>query len=197
MVHALEESIRKALVLIDYAAERGISIDNRVLTAIVGAAHNTNSMPVDIEIDFWNAYQKLSVTLAPATVDSILSTRSDPELDKQKNIFRRLFAAHYSSSLAERTTAIYRTFTFITLLLLLIAQVIWVAGVTITKDVEDLTRQFTVLSQNKIKIAHEAVEEQTIIDPSVAYSSPLGVIISDIKQLGRRLARFILCGATM
>ena len=71
-------------MLIDYAAERGISIDNRVLTAIVGAAHNTNSMPVDIEIDFWNAYQKLSATLAPATVDSILSTRSDPELDKQK-----------------------------------------------------------------------------------------------------------------
>ncbi len=130
------ETVEDSMLLLDYAARQGISLDDAVKQSVIKTdlkiASNTELTEAE-RIEFWDAFTALAKALQPVTSTSIKCTRGE----SVKGLARRSYQV-----------PIYVVLSLFFLAFLLAAQVFWVGGKTLATDVHaSLSRFYSIQKQ--------------------------------------------------
>lgn len=138
----LPESIDEAQLLLAYAAKNGIAVDPATINVIVALGYRKDAQAVseEDEVAFWPAFETLAAKVSPVTVSSLQAT-TDVRTTEQHGFPARLFRSRFSRwSVARRAVLWYTGLAIVSLALLLVVQIYWLFGVSITGDIlEDRT----------------------------------------------------------
>lgn len=128
----LRRAIDEADLLLAYAAENGIELDDGVVATVVAARQlpdaAADAAAVAATTKFWEAYGSLARTVQPVTSDSIEATMGR---QGRRGIGGRLLDRLFGPKLtthAERSIYRFSLASFIVLVLLLAVQMYWVIG---------------------------------------------------------------------
>ncbi|EDN65344.1 hypothetical protein BGP_6301 [Beggiatoa sp. PS] len=119
--------VHEAQLLLAYASQKGLTVDESVISVIVRAKHQLqeDKWDADLEIAFWNAFNLIAKVVYPVSVSSLKATYPLPETKQKfyKHPIQNLFR-----SPAEGTVFFYQIGSLLFLLLLLIIQTYWLMG---------------------------------------------------------------------
>lgn len=129
---ALRRAIEEADLLLAYAAENGLELDEGVLATIVAARQlpdaATDAAAVAATTRFWEAYGSLARAVQPVTSDSIEATMGrQGRRGVTGRLLDRLFGPKLTTH-AERSIYRFSLGSFVVLVLLLVVQMYWVIG---------------------------------------------------------------------
>lgn len=168
------EQLRNAQLLLSYASDTGITLPREIIENIIRVKHSSDSGrppadPVEMETSFLQATEALAKAVSPVTVASLRAS-----YDKQDDTsLRAYFRARVlrSPMLVSRSTLSVRRFrrwALWTLLLLLIAQIYWVVGSSVTDDVTTTLKQVATdrgqkeLLEREVRAIDARREEQKV-----------------------------------
>ena len=117
----LQQTIHEMEQLIAYASSNSIALDKQHLEAVVEAQRAGKSITSAQEVAFWTSASSISKAASPVTIESL-----DASSWKHRES---------ASALAARK---YRIRTLVTLVALLIFQVYWLVGATVTSDLQQV-----------------------------------------------------------
>lgn len=132
----LASSLADAQLLMMTAAERGIEIDGDITRAVLDAedALQKKRITPEIAADFWQAYESLSHTLSPITIDSVRATHDLRQL--RSGIWGYLQGKVYVP-FSRKSAFRYKLLSTLTLLSLIALQVFWAIGNTLVIDIKE------------------------------------------------------------
>jgi hypothetical protein len=114
-----ETAVSEAEQIVLYTARHGIEVPDDILKTVVDAnARRSELLSVDDRVKFWKSAQVLAKLVQPVTPYSIRAT--------------------YTGS--ARATILWSIFSVFLLALLITTQIVWVAGMTHTKNFEDASK---------------------------------------------------------
>ncbi|MCZ6862913.1 MAG: hypothetical protein O7I42_22050 [Alphaproteobacteria bacterium] len=169
----LIKSIEEALVLVRYASREGISINTKVISAVVGAKEGltAGNWSAVAETEFWSAYATLAKAVQPTTVVSLVTMESEvltrpgwrfwgPKQNiPTPNILKRKF----------------QSWALVSLAILLIVQVYWVFGNTVVNRLDKIEIELNTIQLRLVEIAK--------IDPNKVAEVDRKKIIKDRERL--------------
>lgn len=131
----LQKSLVDSQLLMMTAAERGIEIDEDVTRTILDTsdAFDKSLLTSDIINGFWHAYETLSRTLSPITIDSVRATHDMRGL--RAGIWGYLQGRTYVS-FSRKSAFRYKMISLTTLLALIALQVFWAIGNSLVFDIK-------------------------------------------------------------
>lgn len=131
----LQKSLVDSQLLMMTAAERGIEIDEDVTRTILETsdAFDKAILTSDVINSFWHAYETLSRTLSPITIDSVRATHDMRGL--RSGIWGYLQGRTYVS-FSRKSAFRYKMLSLTTLLSLIALQVFWAIGNTLVFDIK-------------------------------------------------------------
>ena len=140
----LQTSLVDAQLLMMTAAERGIELDEEVTKAILEAsdAFDKDLLTPENTNNFWQAYESLSRTLSPITIDSVRATHDMRRL--KSGIWGYLQGRTYVP-FSRKSAFRYKLLSLLTLLSLIAMQVFWSIGNTLILDIKDQSDQIIKL----------------------------------------------------
>jgi hypothetical protein len=147
------EHVQEAQLLLAYAAQQGLEIDESLVSVIVNARYQLEhgDWNAEHEIKFWMAFDTIAKLVHPVSLASLKATRIHGKHQTKKGKTIPPISA------AERTVSIYQKWTLLVLAVLLIAQIYWLIGsVIITAVTKEIPTQLQALDE-KIKTATEAI----------------------------------------
>ncbi len=159
----LPESIEEAQLLLAYAARNGIAIDPATIDTIVavGYKREAGTIAEADESAFWQALEVLAAKVSPVTVLS-LQAIMDVRTTQPHSFPARLFRSRFSLwSVARRAVFWYTGLAIISLGLLLVAQIYWLFGLSITGDIQEDQVAYEKVS---IALATAKPEDQIKLD---------------------------------
>ena len=129
----LKNAVLDAERLLAYAAEFGIKINEKYIKSLVGAKRleQTNSWTEKEETEFWVAFQILSKTIQPVSVDSIRAS-SEP-LDHPTGFLSKIFRK--KRSLVRRSVKWYTGFALVAMIVMIALQVYSIIGTDLLSKV--------------------------------------------------------------
>jgi hypothetical protein len=74
--HSFQAAVHDAEVLLHYATESGIALNDETISHIVAARHHKGQVSVDEQRAFWHEYEKLASALHPITANSLRDSRA-------------------------------------------------------------------------------------------------------------------------
>jgi hypothetical protein len=154
----MRENIRNAQLLLSYASEAGINVEPEVIRNVVEAKNACESDtppadPVGLETKFWQATEKLAKSVSPVTVASLRASYDIQDDFSYLGLLRaRILRSPRKISQAKLTVRHYRFWTLITLIILLIVQVYWVVGSSVTTEVASTIDQQKKAQAEKAKL---------------------------------------------
>ncbi len=159
--------IQEAQLLLAFAAQRGLMVEESIVSVIVRAKHmfDEKQWTVEMETEFWMAFNALAKLVSPVSVESLRATRSiewSMEKSAQQNVFTDLLRYIFGQrgySVAERTVNGYQRASLLGLIFLLVCQIYWVIGSAIINDIEKIPQAIDVLEQEI-----DSFEKQSQID---------------------------------
>jgi hypothetical protein len=165
---ALPDAIRDAQVLLSYAAQRGVPLDEEVIRTIVetGSHHASGSMTDKQETAFWVALNTLAATVSPVSVRSLRATN---DAAAPRTGLRRYFAGRSPARSAVRW---YTFYALSTLILLLLFQIYWLSGTSITSDILKTNQKITEARAQERKLERTSTGAQIRANP-VSAESPV------------------------
>ena len=164
----LTQAIDDTLQFVSYAAHRGIRLDEEDIANVVEAKRAGGAITGAQEKAFWASASLISKAIAPVTIESIRSsTRTDLE-------------GPISAAWAAKS---YRVKTGLTLLALLLFQIYWLIGATVTTDISEIRERLTTLSSEDLRLRTQL--QPKIGDPN--YQAKKAQIDSDQLRLDVRL----------
>lgn len=135
----LKEHIEDAQMLLTYAAEKGMQIEESVASDIINSRYHlkANNLDQEQEIKFWVAFNELSKKIQPVNIDSIKGTRGHR---KTSFSFKPLvYFFNSNKSEAAHTVIVYQRWTLFALFVLLFVQIYWFVGsIIITQVTQEL-----------------------------------------------------------
>ena len=135
----LHESVEDAQLLLAYAAKNGIAVDQATINIVVTIGNKIGAGEVgdQDEAAFWPALETLAAKISPVTVLSLHATM-DVRATKAPGLLGRLFGRRLSQwSVARRAVLWYTCLAIFSLGLLLVVQIYWLFGLSITGDIEE------------------------------------------------------------
>ncbi len=135
----LPECIEEAQMLLAYAAKNGIALDAGTIDTVVavGGKASQGAVSEHDEAAFWPAFQALAAKVSPVTVSS-LQAIMDVRTTKNHGFPARLFRSRFSHwSVARRAVLWYTGLAIASLGLLLVVQIYWLFGLSITGDIQE------------------------------------------------------------
>ncbi|WPD20884.1 MAG: hypothetical protein SD837_11810 [Candidatus Electrothrix scaldis] len=168
----LKEHVENAQLLLAYAAEEGLQVDQEIVKEIINARYylQKNDFDQEKEAQFWTAFNTLSQIIHPVCIESIRATRV-----RQKTFWRfkplELLLPKNKSEAAQ-TVHVYQRWTMFTLILLLVVQIYWLVGsviitqVTNTQSFQEEINQLTALKETAKELG----------------SSELGTLVGEIRE---------------
>ncbi len=73
---SFQDAVNDALLLLRYATESGLNIDDKTLAIVVQVSQSNAPVDVETQVCFWRAYEQLSLLLHPITATSLRDCRS-------------------------------------------------------------------------------------------------------------------------
>lgn len=138
-VHAsLSAAIHDAQTLLAFASQSGAGVGDEVVKTVVETASLAAGGHVteESETAFWKALNMLAKAVAPVSVSSLRATL-DPDAGGTTTVFG---VAVSRGSLARRAVRWYTGIAILTLLLLLVLQIYWLFGTSLTSDIQKFER---------------------------------------------------------
>ena len=135
----LKEHIEDAQMLLAYAAEKGMQVEDSVASDIINSRYclKENNLDNKQEIKFWAAFNELSQKIQPVNIDSIKATRGHGKTLFRFKLLEYFFPSNKSE--AARTVLVYQRWTLFALFVLLFVQIYWFIGsIIITQVTQDL-----------------------------------------------------------
>ncbi len=126
----VKQAVDDAAQILAYASRSGTSLNSSDVEAILAAHSAGSSITNAQETAFWIASSSIAKTIAPVTLETIKSTASTD-----------------GRSIAALAARSYRIRTMITLAALLLFQVYWLVGATVTSDLKDIRIRLEKLSE--------------------------------------------------
>jgi hypothetical protein len=139
----LAQAVRESRLLLTYAAQAGLELDEKMLHILVNAQYrlDQDDWTSEAEADFWQALSTLNVIIKPVTLESLKAVSLVETKASRFRFLRRIFNKAY------RTTGMYIVVTSLCMLLLLTFQVYWLTGDKLTKNLTTLTQKAQQFSQ--------------------------------------------------
>jgi hypothetical protein len=134
---ALKQAIEDTLQFISYAAHRGIPLENDELRKVIEAYRAGDAVTAEQEQNFWSAATAISKAVAPVTIESLQASAER-------------FSANPGS--AARAARSYRIRTGATLVTLLLFQIYWLIGATVTSDLNEIRKRLLTLDTEDIRL---------------------------------------------
>lgn len=133
----LQQAIRDSRLLIAYAAQSGIRIEESVRETLINAQYAADHevWPSHEEAAFWTAFNTITRLVKPVTIES-LQTVSLVDADEAHSPRRPAFFKH-----AYRSVMFYIMFALVAIALLLTTQAYWLVGTKLLNNIESLTRR--------------------------------------------------------
>jgi len=157
----MRENIRNAQLLLSYASEAGITVEPEVIQSVVEAKNACESDtppadPVGLETKFWQATERLAKSVSPVTVASLRASYDIQEDSSYLGLLRAwILKSPPKISQAKLTVRHYRLGALIALIILLIVQVYWVVGSSVTTEVASIMDQRRKALDEKTKLGRE------------------------------------------
>lgn len=181
----------EANLLLEYAVQKGIKIDDSIYEIVTHAKYLSREgrWTKEMEPVFWKAYQTLSVAVQPASISSLKSAKNEfgRQMAWYMNVIT-LFSRKGKISHSRRAILGYRASAVIILLIILIAQIYSFTGTALTAESNQLRGQLdSLLRQNwtlpydsasladeKIRakadlLAYDLMMTQTMMDANFKY----------------------------
>jgi len=164
--------IQESQLLLAYAAQNGLEIDNQVVSNLVEAktALEQNRWDIKTEIQFWMAFNIMAKLVAPVSVDSLKATHVMAELgvEVHHNFLRRFWLwllGGREISAAQQTVNTYQKGTLLVLGLLIVTQFYWLIGSNLVADItKTLPTRIEQLTQKKQQLLQNIVPEKRADD---------------------------------
>ena len=136
----LPVGLEDARILLAHAAESGTGLDADLVKTLVdsGIAIDAKSVDAKLEAEFWGALDKLAKKLSPVSVSSLRATMDSytPATGKLLGIFKLPGGPRPGRSLARRAVQWHTRILFSTLMSLLVLQIYWLCGTSITGEIQ-------------------------------------------------------------
>ncbi len=134
----LKRAVNDAQLMLAFATEHGLSIDDRLVEMVVQAKNweLNNEWTVEREIEFWSSYKLISKLIQPVTVDS-LRCAQEREIE-HFNWFKRLFI---SRSMSRSSVQFYQIFTILIMLTTAFVQIFSLKGATLLNTIQGSAKQ--------------------------------------------------------
>jgi hypothetical protein len=139
----LTQAVRESRLLLTYAAQAGLELDEKMLQILVNAQYHLDQddWTNEDEADFWQAFSTLNVIIKPVTLESLKAVAL---VDTKSSRFR-LLKIFFSK--AYRAVGLYIVLSLLYMFLLLTFQVYWLTGKKLTQNLTTLTREKQQFSQ--------------------------------------------------
>jgi hypothetical protein len=168
---ALPDAIRDAQIILCYASQRGVPLDEEVVKTIVetGSHFASGSMTDKQETAFWVALNTLAILVSPVSVRSLRATNDAARTSRAG--LSRYFAGKSPARSAVRW---YTFYALSTLILLLLFQIYWLFGTSITSDIQKTNQKLVEAQAQVRKIERPAADSQARAKPVSAESPASG-----------------------
>lgn len=179
----LPDAIRDAQLILAHAAKVGIPLDQEIVKRIVdiGTLVTTQAITPDQEAEFWQQRNHLAKAVAPLTVESL---RAQAAESKQGWILA-------PSSKARKAELRYRWYAIFALFFLLIIQVYWLFGSSVTTEIAKTDKELTETyeKENKLNADKAAILalSRAASAKATAPASDSGRIENDLQVLSGRI----------
>lgn len=163
MAQLIESAFADAELLLIHAVREGMEVPQSLVDDIVQTQSlmEGGGMNDVQKARFWNAFGALARLVCPVTVASLRATTDTmrPSRNRLYAFLQQLGILNASSSLARRAVLSYTVTTVFCAALLLVVQVYWLFGVTLTTDIVEVKAK---LLDNRSKIIHTNMERDQI-----------------------------------
>ncbi|MEX0582747.1 MAG: hypothetical protein WD185_03675, partial [Sneathiella sp.] len=151
-------SLADAHLLMMVAAERGIELDEDVTGTILDTdeAVAKKMMTPAIANGFWQAYESLSDSLSPISIDSIRATHDLRQL--RSGVWGYIQGKMYVP-FSRKAVFRYKLLSTLTLLSLITLQVFWAIGNTLVTDIKEQSDRISTL-KSQLNIAGDKQSQQ-------------------------------------
>ncbi|EIJ41726.1 hypothetical protein BegalDRAFT_0815 [Beggiatoa alba B18LD] len=148
--------VDEANLLVTYAAKKGLSLEEQVISTIVNAKHwlKQKEWTAEREILFWQAFNTIGTAVRPVSVSSLRACgvfneeeRSEELRNKLKK-FSLISSGTADDSQAKRTVKAYQTGSLVILFVLLFVQIYWLmASMRVSPVIKLSTQIETVIAE--------------------------------------------------
>src|SRR5438874_9145130 len=180
----LANAVSDAELLVEFAARNGIEIDSELVNAVTatrvllekGTATETQ------EAAFFEAYIKLSHALGKVTVSSIRDSRDEFGDERPKYFW---FGAQVRTSRARLAVKRFRRQAILALLVLLVAQIYWLWGSTLTDNLKQVETRDLELKKVNLTAATDLERQAVATEQSNLFLrfTTLDSLLRDWSQL--------------
>src|ERR1700724_2409744 len=153
----LQSAVSDAELVVEVAARNGIDVDSTLVNTVSAtrAAVDAGTITQAQEAAFFEAYIKLSHALGKVTVSSIRDSRDEFGIERPKYLW---FGPKIRISRAQLAVKRFRRQAVLALLVLLITQIYWLWGSTLTDNLQQVeTRDAELKKINMTSGTHAAV----------------------------------------
>lgn len=151
MSELLEQTSADAEMLLMHAMRDGLTVPPPIINDIVRTRSLVAGSAIsdDQKAQFWAAFGELAKVVAPVTVSSLRATTDHdaPSRNRIIALLQRIGLADSCTSLARNAVMTYTVMTLFTVAVLLVLQIYWLFGVTITSNIEQLKADATANSE--------------------------------------------------
>ncbi len=150
--------IHEAQLLLAYASQKGLKVDNEVVSVIVRSRHllTEETWDSELEVQFWDAFNTIAQLVHPVSVASLKATYPEPqfvETEAHKHQFK------FFRSKAEGTVFFYQIGSLFFLFVLLAIQTFWLMGsMRMTSVVELTTKMKTLQAETERQYTNKGVD---------------------------------------
>jgi hypothetical protein len=151
----LQSAVSDAELLVEFAARNGIDVDSTLVNTVSAtrAAVDAGTITQAQEAAFFEAYIKLSHALGKVTVSSIRDSRDEFGIERPKYLW---FGPKIRISRAQLAVKRFRRQAVLALLVLLITQIYWLWGSTLTDNLQQVETRDAELKKINMTSATEA-----------------------------------------
>jgi len=123
-------ALHNSELLLSHATEHGLDIDKELVKTLIDAKYHfeNSSWNRTIEIEFWIAFKMLTKLIQPVSVDSL--NASNQTVIKKPQWYHRIFNIKSTATLMHRSARTYTFFTLLVMLILLIIHIYFFMGTT-------------------------------------------------------------------
>jgi hypothetical protein len=165
----LPAAVLDAQILLGYAAQKGLDVDDQVIKTVVECASAVRGVTLkdEQEIAFWAAFKTLAKAVSPVSVSSLRAT-----MDSHRQAHTLFFGIDVGrSSTARWAVRRYTIFIVAILVVLLSVQIYWVFGSSIISDIQSNKKQITALESQIQTVKSSRPLTKTVSGPLIRTSA--------------------------
>lgn len=170
-MHALDQAIADATLLLSYATRKGIDVPDEVATSIVGVV-TTDDRTSDNVAQLWKALSAIARLVQPVTVESLKASLAEPTGAPGQEHRRPI-------SRADAAVRRYRRWAYRTLVCLAIIQIYTIVGVNALSDVDSPASGLAEVARKFSELSAEVQAKTETPTPSV----PPVALVRDMFEL--------------